>query len=99
MICGVDVSFSTLEARIGREGATGTFPNTPAGIAALVAFCDTHEVELVAMEATGGYERQAFTQLSEQEVPVAILNPRAVCRFAQSMGRLEKTDAIDAERP
>lgn len=96
MICGVDVSSSTLEARIGREGATGTFPNTSAGIAALGDFCLTHEVELVAMEATGGYEQQTLVQLSEQGLPVAILNPRAVRQFAQSMGRLEKTDAIDA---
>jgi transposase len=96
MICGVDVSSSTLEARIGREGATGTFPNTAAGIAGLGVFCHAHEVDLVAMEATGGYERQALMQLSEQGLPVSILNPRAVRRFAESMGRLEKTDAIDA---
>jgi hypothetical protein len=51
---------------------------------------------LVAMEATGGYEQQAFAQLSEQGLPVAILNPRAVRQFAQSMGSLEKTDRIDA---
>lgn len=96
MICGVDVSSSTLEARIGREGATGTFPNTAAGIAGLGVFCHAHEVDLVAMEATGGYERQALMQLCEQGLPVSILNPRAVRRFAESMGRLEKTDAIDA---
>jgi transposase len=96
MICGVDVSSSTLEVRLGREGATGTFPNTAAGIIALGSFCHAHEVELVAMEATGGYERQALLQLSEQGLPVAILNPRAVRRFAESMGRLEKTDAIDS---
>jgi transposase len=53
-------------------------------------------VELVAMEATGGYEQQAFAQLSEQGLGVAIANPRAVRQFAQSMGLLEKTDAIDA---
>ena len=96
IICGVDVSSSTLEARIGREGATGTFPNTPAGISALGGFCHAHAVELVAMEATGGYEKQAFCQLSEQGLPVAILNPRAVRRFAEGMGLLEKTDALDA---
>ena len=50
----------------------------------------------MAMEATGGYEQQAFAQLSEAGLPVAILNPRAVRKFAESMGRLEKTDAIDA---
>ena len=48
------------------------------------------------MEATGGYEQQAFALLSEQGLGVAILNPRAVRQFAESMGSLEKTDRIDA---
>jgi transposase len=92
----VDVSSQSLEARIGMQGAAACFPNTPAGIAALGAFCHAHQVHLVAMEATGGYERQAFALLSEQDLRVAILNPRAVRQFAQSMGSLEKTDRIDA---
>ncbi len=96
IICGVDISSASLEARIGREGATSTFANTAEGITALAAFCGTHQVELVAMEATGGYEQRAFAMLSEQGLPVAILNPRAVRRFAQSMGQMEKTDALDA---
>lgn len=96
IICGVDVCSSWLEARVGRDGAAASFPNTEEGIAALAAFCRMHTVELVAMEATGGYEQRAFAQLSEQELPVTILNPRAVRQFAQSMGRLEKTDGIDA---
>lgn len=95
-ICGVDVASKSLEARIGQQGAAGSFSNTPEGIAALGAFCRAHQVELVAMEATGGYEQQAFAQLSEQGIAVAILNPRAVRQFAQSMGSLEKTDRIDA---
>jgi len=96
IICGVDVASQSLEARISQQGAADSFPNNPEGIAALAAFCHTHGVELVAMEATGGYEQQAFAQLSEQGLPVAIVNPRAVRQFAQSMGSLEKTDAIDA---
>ena len=48
------------------------------------------------MEATGGYEKQSFALLWEQGLPVSILNPRAVRQFASSMGRMEKTDAIDA---
>lgn len=96
IICGVDVSSSSLEARIGREGAAASFPNHAEGIAELAAFCHARQVELVAMEATGGYEQQAFAQLSEAGLPAAILNPRAVRQFAQSMGRLEKTDRIDA---
>jgi len=92
----VDISSQSLDARIGREGALARFPNTAEGIAALAAFCHAHQVELVAMEATGGYEQQAFALLSQQGLPVAILNPRAVRQFAQSMGSLEKTDSIDA---
>ena len=96
IICGVDIASSSLEARIGRQGAFTSFANNAAGIAALATFCRAHQVELVAMEATGGYEQQAFALLAERDLPVAILNPRAVRNFAQSMGRLEKTDAIDA---
>jgi transposase len=42
------------------------------------------------MEATGGYEQQAFAHLSQRGLGVAILIPRAVRQFAQSMGLLEK---------
>ena len=96
IICGVDISSASLQASIGRSGAAANFTNNPDGIALLLAFCHTHQVQLVAMEATGGYERQAFALLSEHGLPVAVLNPRSVRQFAQSMGRLEKTDPIDA---
>jgi transposase len=72
------------------------FANTAEGSLDLAAFCRQHNVELVAMEATGGYEKQAFAVLSAQGLPVALLNPRAVRRFAEGMGLLEKTDRIDA---
>ncbi|MGC9293607.1 MAG: IS110 family transposase, partial [Acidobacteriaceae bacterium] len=62
----------------------------------LAQFCLTHNVTLVAMEATGGYEQKALHGLTAAGLAVAILNPRAVRQFAQSMGRLEKTDRIDA---
>jgi transposase len=96
IICGVDISSASLQASIGRDGATGLFANNPEGIASLISFCRLHQVGLVAMEATGGYEQQAFALLSGQDLPAAILNPRSVRQFAASMGRLEKTDPIDA---
>jgi transposase len=86
----VDIASKSLEARIGQQGAAGSFANDAEGIAALGDFCRTHQAELVAMEATGGYEQQAFAQLSGQGLAVAILNPRSVRQFAQSMGSLEK---------
>jgi transposase len=96
VICGVDVDSRSLKARIGFQGRSQTFPNTVEGIAELAAFCQKHQVELVAMEATGGYEKLAYVQLWAAGVPVAICNARAVREFARAMGLLEKTDEIDA---
>ena len=96
VVCGVDVSSETLDARVGRDGASESFARTPEGIAALIAFCRAHAVTLVAMEATGGYERLPFSLLWEAGLATAILHPLAVRRFAEAMGFLEKTDRIDA---
>jgi transposase len=96
MICGVDVSSKSLDARIGQDGPTASFTNDPKGITALAEFCQDHKVHLVAMEATGGYEKKPFALLWARGIQVAILNPRAVRHFAQAMGILEKTDRIDA---
>lgn len=90
------MSSETLDARIGKDGPFERFANTPEGIEALAGFCKTHNAELAAMEATGGYEKQPFGLLWTQGIPVAIVNPRAVRQFAQGMGLLEKTDRIDA---
>ena len=96
IICGVDVSKSTLDARIGPDGPMTSVARTPEGIAQLHQFCIRHEVELVVMEATGGLERLPFGLLWEAGLACAIANPRHVRRFAEAMGYLEKTDAIDA---
>lgn len=85
-----------LDARLGRDGPEARFANTPEGILALAGFCRQGGAELVAMEATGGYERQPFALLWAEGVACALVNPRQVRRFAQGMGVLEKTDRIDA---
>jgi transposase len=97
IICGVDVSSEWLDAHVrAASGEFGRFENSVAGIAALQAFCRKHEVGLVVMEATGGYERLAFGLLWAAGLPCAVVNPRSVRRFAEAMGLLEKTDRIDA---
>src|ERR1700723_226175 len=96
MICGVDVSQQSLEARVEQGGPGASFANTRKGISQLAEFCRAHQVHLVAMEASGGYERLPFLLLCAERIPVAIVNPRAVRKFAEAMGYLEKTDALDA---
>lgn len=96
IICGVDVSSRFLDVCIGRAGAEGRFAQDAEGLKSFVEFCQAHDVTLVALEATGAYERPAFDALWAAGVPAAIVNPRPVRQFAKAMGRLEKTDAIDA---
>jgi transposase len=96
IICGVDVSGATLEARIGLGGPTTRVDRTAEGVEELLVFCREHAVELVVFEATGGYEALPFGLLWARGMACAIVNPRSVRRFAEALGFLEKTDRIDA---
>jgi transposase len=92
----VDVSCEVLDAKVWPSGPVLQVENTPQGVAELAAWCRGHGVELAVLEATGGYERQAFRLLWAHGVAAAVVNPRQVRRFAEAMGFLEKTDRIDA---
>ena len=96
IVCGVDVSKAWLDAHIEPCGAAMRFANDAAGVEELAAFCREHGAELVVMEASGGYERTAFSLLWSLGLPCGLANPRNVRRFAEAMGHLEKTDRIDA---
>lgn len=96
IICGVDVSKAWLDAWIEPAGHR-RFANTPEGVGDLAAFCRDQDVELVVMEASGGIEQDAFLALWQHGQPCAIANPRAVRKFAEAMGYLEKTDRLDAQ--
>ena len=50
----------------------------------------------VAFEASGGYEAPLRTALGKAEVPAIRINPRRARAFATSLGRLAKTDRVDA---
>jgi len=51
---------------------------------------------LVVLEATGGLELPAATALGVAGLPVALINPRQARDFAKAVGRLAKTDCLDA---
>jgi len=52
---------------------------------------------LIVLEASGGYEKRLAAELIDAGHKVARVNPRQVRDFARSLGRLAKTDRIDAE--
>jgi len=96
IVCGVDVSKRRLDAHVEPHRAFESFVNDASGIAELAAFCRRNGVELLVMEASGGYERTAFLLLWEAGIACGLTNPRSVRRYAEAMGVLEKTDRLDA---
>jgi transposase len=94
---GLDISKQQIEG-VARPGdAVLQVPHTEDGIAALVAQLQALKPTLVVLEATGGYEVDVATALALATLPVAVVNPRQVRDFAKAVGRLAKTDAIDAQ--
>jgi transposase len=94
---GIDVSKRTLDVCLMPEGESFVLPNDQEGIDQLLSRLEGTPPELVVLEATGRYERLAATSIAAAGIAVAIVNPRQARDFAKAIGRLAKTDKIDAE--
>ena len=92
---GIDISKAQLDVWISDKH--GQFTNDEEGHDKLVRFLKRFPIEVIVMEATGGLEIAVAIALAEAQYPVAIVNPRQVRDFAKAIGRLAKTDKIDAE--
>ena len=95
-VIGIDVSKDTLAIAVHPSGEAWTCATDPAALEALIARVMMLRPTLVVCEATGGYEMPLAAACAAAGVPLAIVNPRQVRAFAQALGQLAKTDAIDA---
>jgi transposase len=96
LVIGIDVAKDTLEVATS-EGEHWQVSNDPEGQEALRDRLNGAAVGLIVLEATGGYEVALVAVLAHAGLPAVVVNPRQVRQFARSLGRLAKTDAIDAE--
>ena len=97
VVVGIDVAKDKVDACIRSLSQEQTFLSTAEGQRALIRWLRKHKVGKVAMEASGGYERDWAKTLREAGIEVRIVDPKRVRSFARSAGRLAKNDAIDAE--
>jgi transposase len=100
VFCGIDVSAATLAAAVVEENQPAVeqqFQNTAIGHKALIAWLGQRgPVSRVSLESTGIYSVDLALALDAAPgIEVAVLNPRTVHRFAQTLCR-SKTDPADA---
>lgn len=94
---GIDVSEHELDAYVLPEKTSGTYKNSLRGIQAIIKKIAQYPNAKVVLEATGGYEKLVADKLNQANVEVCIINPRQIRDFAKALGKLAKTDKIDAQ--
>lgn len=94
---GIDISQANLDVYDLSVERGYEFKNDADGISALAKQLLTLSDVAVVCEATGGYEREMALHLAQLGIRVSIVNPRAVRDLAKGLGKLAKTDALDAQ--
>jgi transposase len=96
IIVGIDVSKAKVDVAVAGQSGVGEWANDEPGQQSLSRWLREQEAELVVLEASGGIEAALVSELVEQGLPVAVVNPTRVRAFARAEGQLAKTDRIDA---
>ena len=94
---GIDVSKAWLDVAVLPGGKTFRLSNDATGWAGLIAKLKPHAVRAIGVEPSGGYERDLVRVLRRAGLSVRVVNPHRVRLYAKALGRLAKTDAIDAQ--
>jgi transposase len=96
-VVGIDVAKHTLDVHQLADGRHLTLAYDTKGLQQLRKELPAPDETLVVVEATGGYQRRLVAELADAGYAVAVVNPRQVRDYARGLGRLAKTDRIDAE--
>jgi len=99
--CGIDVSAATLAVAVQQQDQRfeeRVFDNTAGGHKTLIRWLHKRKARVrVSLEATGIYSLDLALALDKAEgIEVAVLNPKLIHRFAQTLRR-SKTDSADAQ--
>jgi len=95
-VIGIDVGKGKLDAALHGQKRVKSWANDETERAELAAWVVDQQVELVVVEASGGYEAGIVSELVERGQAVAQVNPTRVRALARAAGVLAKTDKIDA---
>ena len=94
---GIDVAKAQLDIAVEPTGTTWTVPRSRGGLRRLQEQLQALGPSRIVVEASGGYERLVVATLAAAGLPVVVVNPRQTHDFARALGRLAKTDRLDAQ--
>jgi len=93
---GVDVGKYYLDICIWEKSIHWQEENTPEGIKRILKRLSHYQVERLVMEATGRYEFLLAEAAHARHLPVCIVKPLAIRRYAGAINQTAKTDKMDA---
>lgn len=93
---GIDVCKKYLDVCIRSTGECFRTENNASGFKVIQERLVGYLPCLLIAESTGGYEADMVRSLQKKGLSVAVINPRQARDFAKAVGRLAKTDKIDA---
>ncbi|CAA0118174.1 Uncharacterised protein [BD1-7 clade bacterium] len=94
---GIDTSQALLDIYVRPLGHYASFGNNPQGIKEAIEYIRSFTPSRVVIEATGRLELDFVIEAEKAKLPVCICNPMQIRQFAKAVGRIAKTDKLDAE--
>jgi transposase len=97
MFVGIDVAKAWVDVAVVPTGYRQRVGTEAAALDGLVQELVGLAPTVIVVEASGGYESALVSACGVAGLPIVVVNPRQVRDFAKALGRLAKTDTIDAE--
>jgi transposase len=97
MFVGIDVAKAWVDVAVVPSGQQQRVRTDAPALEGLVRELVALKPTVIVVEASGGYESALVSACGVAGLPIVVVNPRQVRDFAKAIGRLAKTDALDAE--
>jgi transposase len=93
---GIDISKDRLDVAVRPSGEAFAVERKASALELLARRLQELSPQVIALEASGGFETVVVAGLAAAGLPVVVVNPAQIRAFAKAIGQRAKTDPIDA---
>lgn len=93
---GIDISKDRLDVAVRPGGEAFAVERKASALELLARRLQELSPQVIALEASGGFETVVVAGLAAAGLPVVVVNPAQIRAFAKAIGQRAKTDPIDA---